>query len=334
MRFTLVENDGFASVTVLSNGELLVATNEHPNFKTIVACAIAGEYDGIEDLFDVSRAVAKKFEKHSERVSIANGQVYFDGEIVDNALTKQILRFMEDGVEDFKPLVNFFEKIAVNPNPHSREQLFRWLQNHDFPIDADGDIIAYKGVRKDGAGNYTSISQGPAIVNGESVRGYVPNPLGAIVEMPRNTVEFDPAVGCSSGLHAGTWSYASGFAQGAVLKVKINPRDVVSVPTDCADQKVRVCRYTVLEVTEQEIKSSFYALDEDVYEDENYAEFAPDSSLIASVWWENGTMNVELHSGVDYDYEGVPYDVFTDFRDASSAGQFYNANIRGRYNEG
>jgi hypothetical protein len=31
-----------------------------------------------------------------------------------------------------------------------------------------------------------------------------------------------------------------------VVKVKINPRDVVSVPRDCDFQKLRTCRYEVL----------------------------------------------------------------------------------------
>ena len=73
--------------------------------------------------------------------------------------------------------------------------------------------------------------------------------------MPRGDVEHDPGVGCHVGLHAGTWDYASSFAQGAVLTVEINPRDVVSVPTDCQDQKMRVCRYTVTGITEQELGS-------------------------------------------------------------------------------
>ena len=33
-----------------------------------------------------------------------------------------------------------------------------------------------------------------------------------------------------------------------MLKVHINPRDVVSVPTDAQGEKVRVCRYRVVEI--------------------------------------------------------------------------------------
>ncbi len=70
--------------------------------------------------------------------------------------------------------------------------------------------------------------------------------------MPRSKVDDDTSAGCSTGLHAGTYRYASGFAQGRLLTVEINPRDVVSVPTDSDYQKIRTCRYTVVGVTEVE----------------------------------------------------------------------------------
>jgi mRNA-degrading endonuclease RelE of RelBE toxin-antitoxin system len=60
-------------------------------------------------------------------------------------------------------------------------------------------------------------------------------------------VAFDPSTGCASGLHAGTYEYAKMYASGALLKVVINPRDVVSVPTDSDAQKLRVSRYRVVE---------------------------------------------------------------------------------------
>ena len=68
--------------------------------------------------------------------------------------------------------------------------------------------------------------------------------------MPRSEVEWDPSVGCHQGLHVGSWDYAAGFARGAVLTVYVNPRDVVSVPTDCDAAKMRCCRYTIGNVTE------------------------------------------------------------------------------------
>lgn len=259
-----------ANLTVFVNGEMYVATDTHPNFSAIVAKVAVGD-ESVVDLFDVSKTAAKRFDRLSERVTVSNGRIYFDGEEVDNALTTQVLRFIDGGVEDFNPLVKFFEKVMTNPNEHSREQLYRWLARYDFTITDEGDFIAYKGVQTVTADHqYESISKGRAISNGVEYNGAIPNPLGAVVEMPRGDVEFDPAVGCHTGLHAGTWSYASDFSQGAVLTVVINPRDVVSVPTDCQDQKLRVCRYVVQDVTEVKYAAPVVSFNEDDDEDEDY----------------------------------------------------------------
>lgn len=256
---------------------MLQAGQEHPNFEAILAGALADD-ESIIDLFDLEKQVAKRFENLSERVSVAHGRVYFDGEEVNNTLANQILNFMSEG-EDFGALVQFFENVANNPSKHSQEQLFSWLDDRDFTITDDGCFIAYKGVRKRADGSFESISHGTAIVDGEVHTGGIPNYQGAVITMPRSEVAFDPHQGCSYGLHAGTWNYASNFAQGATLTVKINPRDVVSVPVDSNSQKLRVCRYTVLEVVEQPLDSFYvntapevtpgvWGEAEDVYDDE------------------------------------------------------------------
>jgi hypothetical protein len=257
--------DGTGNVTLFHDGEIYGATNDHPNWDAIVAGVEAGD-ESVVDLFDVSRAVAKKFEALSERVRVANGRVYFDGDEVNNTLTQQIVRFMDSG-EDFEPLVKFYERLALNPNQESVEQLYRWLNSHEFTITSDGKIIGYKGVESDGAGGFRSVKTGTAIVNGEEQTGQISNNIGDVVEMPRSAVTFDPDLTCSYGLHIGTWNYAQNWGRdGAVLKVLVDPRDVVSVPSDSSDQKLRACRYTVLEVLESEIKTavdSYYEDDED-----------------------------------------------------------------------
>lgn len=256
MNFSLMVVEGRESATLFANGSLFVADETHPNWPAIKAGLQNGDED-VVDQFDVSVAVSKRFEQHSDRVSIANGRVFFDGDEVNNALTKQIITFLESG-DDFGHLVKFYENIAANPSEHSREQLFTWLQQGDFTITEDGCFLAYKGVRKGSNGVMTSISHGKALVNGELKQGAIPNAVGDVVTMPRSEVVFDPRTHCSVGLHAGNWSYASGFAQGAVLHVKINPRDVVSVPDDHNYAKLRTCRYEVLEIVDQPYSAPLY----------------------------------------------------------------------------
>lgn len=263
IQYSLINNGANTNITVFYNGQMYAAVSTHPNWDAIVQGAIAGDASVI-DLFDIGNTANAKFERLSDRVTIKSGVVYFDSQRMDNTIANQISRFVSGGVDDFSPLIEFMEKIQTNPNEHSREQLFDWLKVNDFTILPNGNFIGYKGVKVAGD-SYTSISTGTAISNGVEYTGAIPNPLGAVVEMPRDAVEHDPAVGCHKGLHVGTWSYAHGFAQGAVLKVEVNPRDVVSVPTDCGHQKLRTCRYTVLEVIDAPVVGP---LDYD-YEDEN-----------------------------------------------------------------
>lgn len=271
MKYNLVqmEDGGEANLTVVHDGEMFVATDSHPNFAQIVAGLATGD-ESVVELFDIQKTAQRRFDRLSERVTIANAKVFLDGEEVDNSLTQQVINFIHAGVEDFKPLIAFFEKVETNPNSHSREQLYTWLRDRNITLTSDGNFIAYKGVKVVN-GEYFSISAGKAISNGVEYDGPIPNPIGAVVEMPRSEVQHDPSVGCHTGLHAGVWSYASSFARGAVLTVEINPRDVVSVPTDCSAQKLRVCRYTVKDVTETELDVAVYSTypDLDGYDDES-----------------------------------------------------------------
>lgn len=238
------------------SGSPIVATGDHPQFADLLAGAASGaSLDDLRALADLSNAVAQRFDTLSERVAVANGRVYFDGDEVDSTITAQIIRCLDDpNVGDWKPLVLFMENVAANPNEHSREQLFDWLRDRDFTITNNGCFIAYKGVRirDEDAGDtypYQSLSSGEAIVNGERFTGNIPNGVGANVEMPRADVNHDPSRGCSTGLHVGTYKYATNYARAALLTVLVNPRDVVSVPTDCNSEKIRVCRYVVSDDT-------------------------------------------------------------------------------------
>lgn len=248
MQYTILTDGSSRVLTVLHGGSAYVATSEtHPNFNDLVQKALADDASVVND-FTVEKAVQERFEALSERVSVAGGQVYFDGDVVNDALTEQILRFVESGVEDWYPLVAFFEKVAQNPNEHSREQLFRWLAKHNFTLTEEGDIVGYKSVQAD----FGSIHTGPAIVDSKPVNGHVPNLPGSTIEMARSSVQFDPSVSCASGLHVANWDYATTWTTyGHIMEIHVNPRDVVSVPTDSGDSKVRVCRYYVAgEVTE------------------------------------------------------------------------------------
>lgn len=241
MRFNMVNtSEGRSTIVIFpeDGGDLVTVTDSHPNYVRI-ATALLQDQDPTEFLSGETRSIVEAL---SDRVEIIDGVLHFDGDEVFDNLASVIERYHAEG-RDASNLVRFMERLAENPSRRSREQLFSWTQAKDLTIDADGYIIAYKGVSED----LLSMSSGTALVDGEQVTGQIPNMVGTVIEMPRSQVQDDPDVGCSYGLHVGSWDYASGFGP-VTLEVRLDPADVVSVPRDCGYQKLRCCRYTVVAI--------------------------------------------------------------------------------------
>lgn len=251
-KFNLVQDNGDSQITLYHDGETHLADSSHPRWDDIFRLVVVDDDpESALELFDVTRLLRRLVV--SERVTVTYNAVLFDNDPVHDALADHIVRLVNEG-EDVTAWVKLLENIKQNPNPDSVKQLYRHLDSYNYTVTQDGMILAYKGVRTTKGyagvpeeGVYYSTVSGHAIVNGEDINGYVPQRIGDIVEMPRSEVTFDPNVTCSSGLHVADWGYAQTMGN-TVLAVLVNPRDVVSVPTDYKDAKVRVCRYKVLEV--------------------------------------------------------------------------------------
>jgi hypothetical protein len=252
MRYQINHEGGHANLALYLDGQLYAVGDSHPYWEDILDALRYGDGESVTELIDLATAASNRFRKVTDRVAVSEGGVVtFDGDVIDNSLADAIVRAMRNHDDaDFLGLSLFMENVYQNPRKHSRDNLFDWLRTHDFSITPDGMLVGYKGVSND----LTSISSGPGIVNGVAVNGHLDNSVGNVLEMARSSVEHDPSRGCSVGLHVGTWSYASSFGP-KVLKVLVNPRDVVSVPTDCGWEKMRVCRYKVHSVIDNPVTS-------------------------------------------------------------------------------
>lgn len=260
MKFNIAKESSGKSVTaVLGNGKVLVADSQHPNWDDIITELMGNDNpldSRIQELFDVSFVLGQKFEMLGDRLMVSKGRVYLDGEEVDDDLTKEILRYYVDGNKDLTGLVAFFHKVISNPNPGSVTFLYSWIKRGSWSICDDGDFIGYKNVEKD---TYLSFTAGKAIVDGVLIEGRIPNKPGSIVQMPRNEVVDKSGGACATGLHVGTFEFAKGFhtlaehgGNGVLVKVKMNPVNVVSVPSEVGVAKMRVCKYVVLDETAEE----------------------------------------------------------------------------------
>jgi hypothetical protein len=55
------------------------------------------------------------------------------------------------------------------------------------------------------------------------------------------------------------------------------------------------------------------------------------SSNIARVGYEGGTLYIEFHTGAVYQYFDVPENIHQDLMNASSQGQYFASYIKGRF---
>lgn len=266
---TLDEDIPTVTVTIRGKGTH-TARRDHPNFAKIVKALNEGMLgQGVSDeemleFFDIAKAVEDRFARLSERIAVRGQKIYFDNDEISTGLSRQILEFFSQGVDDWRPLVNFWEKLSANPNDHSREQFWTFVNNHKVTVFPDGDFVGYKGCRRGEDGILYSTTNGHAIVDNVDIEdGPIPNQVGSIIEMPRSEVKHDPYDECNAGLHIGTYDFAKSYAsRGSMLIVKVNPRDVVSVPHSSTGQKTRVCRYEVIdENIKQELVESLVGHD-------------------------------------------------------------------------
>jgi len=231
------------NLTLVLNNQSYQVLPDHINYKMILEALPTATSDELLEIVDIEKAVASFSDG---LVEIKNGQVLYEGEAVHGSISKRILEFMSKGLP-FQPLVTFLKNLMENPSMQSQKELYDFLEHESLPITEDGHFLAYKAVRADYMDKY---------------RGAFDNHVGNVCEMTRSKVDDDRSRGCSNGLHAGALNYVAGYgsveSNDKIVIVKINPKDVVSVPSDCNHEKLRTCRYEVVGEYQGELLKPLY----------------------------------------------------------------------------
>jgi hypothetical protein len=218
----------------------------------------------------------------NDRLTRSGSRIFMDGEPISPVLEREVISILDskdpDTQKHWKAFALFIKDLYSNNTKYIREQLFDWLESNfessskGFTLLDDGRIVGYKGcANSDGIPMSEMSGLGLVKEKGQDsfteINGFIPNKVGSVVMMPRTMVTNDPAQGCSKGLHIGTWDYAYSWGSGFVLTVAFSAADVVSVPIDCDYQKLRACKYEVLNITEQ--PSNDITLDYAGFDDED-----------------------------------------------------------------
>lgn len=230
------------NVVVNYDGQTHIVARTDALAEKLILALKEGRADDIPNLI----STAKRIENFSKgNFVVRDGQILVNGIPAPPVLGNKIVKFSNEGLP-FQPLVKFAENLQKNPSFRAVNELFQFLEKNDHPITESGKFIAYKRVR----GTFKDIHSNT-----------MDNSPGKLVEMPRNQVNEDSNQTCSYGLHVANWSYAhtqfasSDPATDVMLEVEVDPADVVSIPVDYNQSKMRVCKYKVLGVVDKEHSS-------------------------------------------------------------------------------
>jgi hypothetical protein len=237
------------AATITVNGVPKTVHQTHPNFAEIRDLLMSDEFEteDIEELMDVRASIAHR--SHGSIVIEAD-QVLYKGQVMHGLLAQRLVEALEAGGQYFDRLIAFADNYYANPSYRAREQLWPFLEKGQNPIDEHGRFLAWKLVRSD----YRTST--PATCRTTSVPS-------SRWTAPRSTmIPTAPARPASTSAH-GTICPASArlVEDDRVMIVAVDPKDVVAVPTDYDNAKMRVCRYAVVgEVSKEDAAHAFEGL--------------------------------------------------------------------------
>ena len=225
----LVWTMGANFINIVEAGTPYVANETHENFAKARQAIFEGDIEKALGLINVKRGIDKYTQG---KIRIENEELFYGDLKMDTGLTKRIITAMGEGRE-FKFLVNFLENLMLNPSRRAVHELFGFLEHNDIELTEDGYFLAWKRVNT----NYTDM-----------YTGKIDNTPGQIVKVDRNQVDENSDVTCSHGLHIAAKSYLPhyGGGRGVIIQCKVHPRDVVAIPKDYQNAKLRCCRYQVM----------------------------------------------------------------------------------------
>ena len=242
-------------VNAFVGGEAYTFDKNHHNYNALIRHLKSGNVEHFEAAYDVASSVEHFCDGY---VHVKNGTLNWNGIPMPELFTDRILDMKKEGF-DFDSMLNFMCNLNDNPSDKSILELFDFMQNKNLPITQDGHFLAYKAVRPDFKDIYS---------------GSIDNSVGEVVEVDRSKVDSNRNRHCSAGLHVGAIDYVTSYGGinldnhddndsdggNQIVICKVNPADVVSVPSDARFQKLRACRYEVVAIFEDVFDKSVEVL--------------------------------------------------------------------------
>jgi hypothetical protein len=220
----LIQGD---NVVVVIDNKPHTINKTHITYTKVVDAIKAGDWDAVKEAIEPKKVVLNYGRGN---VSIQGETLFWKNRELHTTLAVKMIDMLKEGFP-IEPMVNFMENLYQNPSKRAVDELYGFLEKGNLPITPDGHFLAYKKVREDYLDCHT---------------GTMDNSVGQVVEMERFDVDDNKDNTCSTGLHFCSKDYLNSFGGARTVIVKINPRDVVSIPSDYNQTKGRACRYEVI----------------------------------------------------------------------------------------
>jgi len=244
--------DGSDNYTVICNGNSHYLSSCHPAYDDLVELINAQDAEGFERAIDVGHAIE---DWADGEVKLVNGVLMYNAEEVHDVIASRVIEIMQDG-NKADALIAFLKELYQNSSFRAINELYTFMEHKFLPITPDGCFLAYKVVKLHEGDDITGIN-GETITRGDLVDKWTGkahrNNLNDEVSMSRHLVTDDCSQPCGPGLHGGSRDYAEGYKSSdkeVIVMIKVNPKDVVSIPTDSGCKKLRCCAYTVVSTDE------------------------------------------------------------------------------------
>ena len=215
--------------------------SDHPQFQRVVDMAQKEDWIMIQFLHNPAKAIldnpATISNTGDEIVITSNTGDEVKAEPTGDPLLEMIALLQKKGILDnnIEPVKPFLRNMLENPFIQATQEIYEYCRNMDFEITPDGCFLAYKRVRAD----LGSLHDG----------GKTKHVIGEYTEVEH--FDTNRRNYCSNGLHFCAKSYLIGYGGDVTIIVKVNPKDVVSIPEDYNFTKGRCRRYLTVGILAQ-----------------------------------------------------------------------------------
>lgn len=223
----------------ITTGEMITVTKGSSAYDDVYRMLVRGENESAFLLASGTKDVSEYRGEHFEMTLAGGLQIKTELAVQKmEPLEKRVRHLIENAdYAGLEAIDKFVGKMLQNPSVDIINRIPYFLTYGDVQICDDGDLYVYKAVNKHYRDDYTDS---------------IDNSVGCMVFMERDRINPSTYVTCTSGLHVCSLDYVNqmmGYraSDSKIMRVKLNPADIVAIPNDYGNRKIRCCRYEVVE---------------------------------------------------------------------------------------